>query len=396
MKRIYLDNNATTRVDPRVLDTMLPFFTQHFGNASSKHVFGEEVADAVGTARRQIRDLIGAAADHEIVFTSGGTESDNAAILSALEARQERSEVITSQIEHPAILMLCDHLEKTGRAKIHRLPVDRLGRLDVDAYRRALTPKVACVSLMWANNETGSLFPVERFAEMAYEAGAIFHTDAVQAAGKIPIHVKDTRIDMMSLSGHKLHGPKGIGALYVRKGIRVQPLIRGGRQERGRRGGTENVPAIVGFGKAAELARQSLESEMPRVKLLRDSLERRLLDRIGTAMVVGDRQNRIPGTLNIAFERLESDSILLLLNRRGIAASSGAACASGSVEPSHVLRAMKVPFSYLRGAVRFSLSRESTAEDIDCVAEALPEIVSELAKPLPEATTPDLYHGVYA
>jgi cysteine desulfurase len=396
MKRIYLDNNATTRVDPRVLDTMLPFFTQHFGNASSKHAFGEEVADAVGTARRQIRDLIGAAADHEIVFTSGGTESDNAAILSALEARQERSEVITSQIEHPAILMLCDHLEKTGRAKIHRLPVDRLGRLDVDAYRRALTPKVACVSLMWANNETGSLFPVERFAEMAYEAGAIFHTDAVQAAGKIPIHVKDTRIDMMSLSGHKLHGPKGIGALYVRKGIRVQPLIRGGRQERGRRGGTENVPAIVGFGKAAELARQSLESEMPRVKLLRDSLERRLLDRIGTAMVVGDRQNRIPGTLNIAFERLESDSILLLLNRRGIAASSGAACASGSVEPSHVLRAMKVPFSYLRGAVRFSLSRESTAEDIDCVAEALPEIVYELAKPLPEATTPDLYHGVYA
>ncbi|MGP6191762.1 MAG: cysteine desulfurase NifS [Vulcanimicrobiaceae bacterium] len=381
MRRSYLDNGATTRVDPKVVEAMLPFFTEQFGNASSKHDFGEEVGGAVRTARRQLKALIGAALDEEIVFTSSGTEADNTALLSALETQTGRNEVITSQVEHPAILALCEHLEKTGRAKIHRIPVDGSGRLDLDAYRRALSSKVACVSLMWANNETGVVFPVEQLAASAHEAGALFHSDAVQAVGKIPIDVKQTQIDLLSLSAHKFHGPKGIGALYVRKGVPLQPLIRGGRQERGRRAGTENVPAIAGLGKAAELARHSLQHDIPRVMQLRDGLERRLVARIDGAMVVGGGAARIPTTLNLAFDYLESDSILVLLNRHGIAASSGSACASGSMEPSHVLRAMKVPYTAAHGAVRFSLSRENTAEDVDRVVDVLPEIVSRLREP---------------
>jgi cysteine desulfurase len=379
--RIYLDNNATTRVDPHVVEAMLPFFTEQFGNPSSKHDFGEEAGRALRTARRQVKELIGAALDTEIVFTSSGTESDNTAILSALETQAGRNEVITSQVEHPAILALCEHLEKTGRAKIHRVPVDSHGRLDIDAYRRALGPDVACVSLMWANNETGVVFPVEPLAVLAHEAGALFHSDAVQAAGKIPVDVKETQIDLLSISGHKLHGPKGIGALYVRKGVPLHPLIRGGRQERGRRAGTENVPAIVGLGKAAEAAQHALQNDMPRVMNLRDSLEQGLLARIDGAVVIGERDSRVPTTLNIAFEHLESDPILVLLNQRGIAASSGSACASGSLEPSHVLRAMKVPYTAAHGAVRFSLSRETTADDIDRVLEAMPEIITKLRGP---------------
>ena len=251
---VYLDNNATTRVDPQVVAAMLPFFSEQFGNASSLHSFGSPVADAVKIARRQVQELVGAAFDHEIVFTSGGTESDNAAILSALETQTGRNEVVTSMVEHPAVLALCEFLEKRRGVKVHRLPVDYRGRLDLEAYRQALSPRTAIVSLMWANNETGTLFPVVELAAMAHEAGALFHTDAVQAAGKIAMNLKDTAIDMASLSAHKLHGPKGIGALYVRKGVRLAPLVRGGRQERGRRAGTENAPAIVGFGKAAELA----------------------------------------------------------------------------------------------------------------------------------------------
>lgn len=378
MRRIYLDNNATTRVDPRVVEAMLPLFTEQFGNASSKHEFGEEGAAALRDARRQVQELIGAASEQEIVFTSGGTESDNAAICSALQSQADRNEIITSQVEHPAVLALCEHLEKSGRAKIHYIPVDTHGRLDEDAYRRALSAKVACVSLMWANNETGVVFPIERFAKLAHEAGALFHSDAVQAAGKVPIDVRESHIDMLSISAHKLHGPKGIGALYVRKGVRLQPLLRGGRQERGRRAGTENIPSAVGFGKAAELAGQSLNTEMLRLEDLRDSLERRLLQRIENAMVIGHRENRVPNTLNIAFEHLESDTILLLLNQESIAASSGSACASGSMEPSHVLRAMKVPFTFAHGAIRFSLSRENTAEDVDRVSEAMPAIVKRL------------------
>jgi cysteine desulfurase len=374
---IYLDNNATTRVDPKVVDAMLPYFTEHYGNASSKHEFGEEAAAALRSARRQVQELIGAASDQEIIFTSGGTESDNMAILSALDAQPGRDEVVTSQVEHPAILAVCEHLEKTGRAKIHRIPVDSRGQLDAEAYRRVLSPKVACVSLMWANNETGVVFPVVECAALAHEVGAFFQTDAVQAAGKIPMRVADTQIDMLSLSGHKLHGPKGIGALYVRKGMKLQPLIRGGRQERGRRAGTENVPAIVGFGKAAEIAHQSVGSEMPRLRDLRDRLERTLL-RIEGALVIGGQDNRVPTTLNIAFEHLESDPILLLLNQQGIAASSGSACASGSMESSHVLRAMRVPYTFAHGALRFSVSRENTVDDVNRVAEVLPGIIHSL------------------
>jgi len=388
MRCLYLDNNATTRVDPQVLEAMLPFFTEHFGNASSKHDFGETASDAVRTARGRVQKLIGAARDTEIVFTASGTEAGNTAILSALETQAGRNEIITSQVEHPAILAVCDHLEKTGRAKIHRIPVDTDGRLDIDAYRSALGANTACVSLMWANNETGVVFPVEQLAAPAHEAGALFHSDAVQATGKIPIDIRNTPIDLLSFSAHKLHGPKGIGALYVRKGVPLQPLIRGGRQERGRRAGSENVPAIVGFGKAAEAARRSLQNDMPRVKNLRDTLERRLLATIDDASVIGDRANRIPTTLNIAFAYLESDAILVLLNKRGIAASSGSACASGSMEPSHVLRAMKVPYAAAHGAVRFSLSRESTAADIDRVLEVMPEIVAKLRGPALTLDTP--------
>lgn len=398
-QRIYLDNNATTRVDPQVIEAMLPFFTEQFGNASSKHGFGEEAAVAVRAARQQVQELVGAAFDQEIIFTSGGTESDNAAIIAALDAQPGRDEIITSQVEHPAILALCEHLEKTGRAKIHRLPVDAHGRLNLEAYRRALSPKVACVSLMWANNETGVITAIERFAALAHEAGALFHTDAVQAAGKIPIHVKETQIDVLSLSAHKLHGPKGVGALYVRKGVRLQPFIRGGRQERGRRAGTENVPAIVGFGKAAELAQQSLRSDMPRLGDLRDTLERRLLHRIDNVMIIGGRDHRIPNTLNIAFEHLESDAILLLLNQQGIAASSGSACASGSMEPSHVLRAMQVPYTFAHGAVRFSLSRENTADDVERVVDAMLAIIGKLREPsLPAGAAANLsaLQGNYA
>lgn len=383
MKAIYLDNNATTRVDPLVVEAMLPFFTEHFGNASSAHSFGAEVGTAVKAARQQLQQLLGAAHDHEIIYTSGGTESDNAAILSALEASPDRNEIVTSKVEHPAILSLCEHLEKIGRAKVHFIGVDKSGQLDIEAYRAALSDKVAIVSLMWANNETGTIFPVEGLAEIAKEHGALFHTDAVQAAGKTPISLKDSAIDMLSLSGHKLHGPKGIGALYVKKGARFKPLIRGGHQERARRGGTENVPAIIGLGKAAELALQNMADEQGRVRELRDRLEKAVLQRIPNCIVNGDRHDRLPNTSNLAFEYVESEAILLHLNRGGVAASSGSACTSGSMEPSHVLKAMEIPEAALHGAVRFSFSRDNAAEDVDRVIEALPGIVEKLREMSP-------------
>jgi cysteine desulfurase len=335
------------------------------------------VADAVKAARRQVQELVGAAFDHEIVFTSGGTESDNAAILSALETQTGRDEVVTSMVEHPAVLALCEFLEKRRGVKVHRLPVDGRGRLDLDAYRQALNSKTAIVSFMWANNETGTIFPVGQLAAMAHEAGALFHTDAVQAAGKVEMQLQETAVDMASLSAHKLHGPKGIGALYVRKGVRFAPLVRGGRQERGRRAGTENAPGIVGFGKAAELAVASRD-ERARIGALRDRLQDGLLARFETAIVVGDVKHRLTNTLNIAFESLESEAILLLLDRQDIAASSGSACAAGSMEPSHVLRAMKLPYTAAHGAIRFSFSRDNTIEDVDRVLAAMPPIVEKL------------------
>jgi cysteine desulfurase len=375
---IYLDNNATTRVDPAVVAEMLPFFTEQFGNASSTHAFGSEVAGALKQARTRLQGLIGAAHDHEIVFTSGGSESDNAAILSGLAADPERDEIVTTAVEHPAILSLVGHLEKARGLKVRYVGVDACGRLDLDAFERALGPRTAIASVMWANNETGVVHPVQALAELAHRAGALFHTDAVQAVGKIEVDLKSTEIDMASLSGHKIHGPKGVGALYVRKGVKFTPLVRGGRQERGRRAGTENTPGIVGLGKAAELAAQRLGEERAAVAALRTRLETGLLAAIDDCFVLGGQTERLPNTCDIAFEFLDSEAILHNLQKHGVAASSGSACASGSMEPSHVLRAMNVRPTALHGAVRFSLSRETTAEEIDLVLEVLPEIVARL------------------
>jgi cysteine desulfurase len=377
MQPVYLDNNATTRMAPEVLAEMVPYFTDHFGNASSSHAFGAKVAGAVRTAREQVQSLIGAELSQEIIFTSGGTESDNAAILSALEVEPSRNEVIVSAVEHPAILSLVQHLAKNRGIRVHTIPVDSKGRLDATAYRAALGPKTAVASIMWANNETGTIFPVKEFAALAHEAGALFHTDAVQAAGRLPIDVKSTSIDMLSLSAHKFHGPKGIGALYVRKGVRFHPLIRGGKQERGRRAGTENVPGIAGAGKAAELALERLASQEDGVLALRDRFEAGLLQKVEGCFVAGDTAHRLPNTSNILFDCAEGEVILLELNKAGIAASSGSACASGSTEPSHVLRAMKVPFTAALGAIRFSFSHENTAGDVERVLGLLPPIVAK-------------------
>lgn len=376
MRPIYLDNNATTRTDPSVVAAMLPFFSEQFGNASSSHAFGSDVAPALKQARKSLQTLIGAAFDHEIVFTSGGTESDNTAILSALAVQEGRDEVVTTAVEHPAVLSLVEELGRRG-IRSHLVPVDTRGRLDIEAFGRALSPRTAIASVMWANNETGTIFPVEFLAKMARSAGALFHTDAVQAVGRVPIDLKNTEIDMLSLSGHKLHGPKGIGALYVRKGTRFRPLVVGGPQERRRRAGTENTPGIIGLGAAAELAAAQLVQDRTQVAALRDRLELGVL-RLGHCAVLGDLQSRLPNTSNIAFEQIEGEAIIHHLNRAGIAASLGSACASGSMEPSHVLRAMNVSPSALRGAIRFSLSRETTADEIDRVLEALPDIIAKL------------------
>jgi cysteine desulfurase len=381
---VYLDNNATTRPDHRVVEAMLSAMRDRFANPSSAHALGASSFDAVRAARAQVQSLIGAARPSEIIFTSGGTESNNAAILSALETQTGRDEIVTSAVEHPAVLAVCAYLERTGRAKVHRIGVDRDGNLDLDAYCAALNERTALVSIQWANNETGVLFPVAELASKAHEAGALFHCDAVQAAGKIPLDVKATQIDMLSISAHKLHGPKGAGALYLRNGVSFAPLMHGGRQERARRAGTENTAAIEAFGLAAELAEQTLQREMARVSLLRDRLERELLRMVPGSRAIGAGNQRLPNTLNIAFEGLEADAVLLLLDKACIAASSGSACATGSMEPSHVLRAMKVPFSHLRGALRFSFSRDNSEQDVERVLDLLPQIVQELqAQSLP-------------
>lgn len=378
MRSVYLDNNATTRTDPAVVAEMLPYFTDRFGNASSAHAFGTDVGEALKQARQKVQALLGAAFAHEIIFTSGGTESDNAAILSALDTQEGRNEIVTTSVEHPAILSLVEHLEKSDRIRAHVVGVDSRGRLDIEAFERALGPRTAIASVMWANNETGTLFPVERLAKIAHGAGALFHADAVQAVGKVPIDLKASEIDMLSLSGHKLHAPKGIGALYVRKGIKFSPLIRGGPQERRRRGGTENVPSIVGLGKAAELAAAHMDDERTRVRVLRDRLEQGVIGKIGRCFVTGDVENRLPNTSNIAFENLDGEAIVHHLSRAGIAASLGSACASGSTEPSHVLRAMNVPACALRGVIRLSLGRDNTTDDVDQVLEILPRIIAKL------------------
>ena len=382
MAVVYLDNNATTRVDSRVVEAMLPFFTQNFGNASSTHDYGVAVAPALKEARKQVQALLGAEFDHEVVFTSGGTESDTTAIFSALEWAPERNEIVTSAVEHPAVLNVCQNLERLGRAKIHYVGVNGAGELDLDAFRAALSEKTALVSIMWANNETGKIFPVAELAALAKAAGALFHTDAVQAFGKMDLALKDTPIDLLSLSGHKIHGPKGVGALYARKGVKLSPLFRGGKQERGRRAGTENVPGIVGLGKAAELARATLADDAARVKSLRDRLEQGLLAAVPLTRVNGGG-DRLANTCNISFDYADGEAVLTKLDRAGVAASSGSACASGSMEPSHVLRALNIPAHALQGAIRFSLSRETTEDDIGKVLAVLPDIVANVREKSP-------------
>jgi len=376
MKTIYVDNNATTMVAPEVVEEMRPYFTELYGNPSSMHSFGGQVQRKVEEARERIAELLGARAE-EIVFTSCGTESDNTAILSALQCKPDKTHVVTTRVEHPAVKNLVAHLKRQGY-RITELPVDRDGLLSMQEVSQAITDDTAIVSVMWANNETGILFPVEEIATLAKNKGALFHTDAVQAVGKLPINLAESEIDMLSLSGHKLHAPKGIGVLYIRRGTRFFPFVVGGHQEEGRRGGTENVPYIIALGKACELARNDLEERNLRIKYLRDKLENGLLEKIPNSLVNGDREQRLPNTLSISFEFVEGESILLKLSDKGICASSGSACTSGSLEPSHVLRAMGVPFTAAHGSIRFSLSSYNTEEEIEYILKIMPPIIEEL------------------
>jgi cysteine desulfurase len=340
------------------------------------HLFGGQVQVKVQQARQRVAALIGARPE-EIIMTSCGTESDNTAIISALQSYPGRNHLVTTRVEHPAVKNVAAQLKRQGY-RITELSVDHNGLLSMEEVGRAITDATAIVSVMWANNETGVVFPVEEIAALAKSRGALFHTDAVQAVGKIPINLADSQIDMLSLSGHKLHAPKGIGVLYVRRGTRFSPYITGGHQEGGRRGGTENVPYIIGLGKACELASQNLEEENRRVKGLRDKLEQNLLELIPGSMVNGDIEQRLPNTSSISFEYVEGESILLKMSDKGICASSGSACTSGSLEPSHVLRAMGVPFTAAHGSIRYSLSVYNTEEEIDTILEVMPPIIQEL------------------
>ncbi|RII27194.1 MAG: cysteine desulfurase NifS [Geobacter sp.] len=376
MKEIYLDNNATTKVDEAVFEEMRPYFTELYGNPSSMHFFGGQVQKKVDEARNRVASLLGAQPE-EIIFTACGTESDNSAIRSALEVFPEKRHIVTSRVEHPAVLTLCRNLSKRG-CRITELNVDSAGRLDLGELARALDDDTAIVSLMYANNETGVVFPIEEIGAMVKAKGALFHTDAVQAVGKIPLNMATSTIDMLSLSGHKLHAPKGIGALYLRKGVPFRPFLVGGHQERSRRAGTEATSSIIALGKACEQAALHMEEENTRVLAQRDRLERELLTLIPHARINGGGAERLPNTLSIAFEFVEGEAILLLLSEHGICASSGSACTSGSLEPSHVLRAMGVPFTCAHGSIRFSLSRFTTDAEIDTVIRELPPIIRRL------------------
>jgi cysteine desulfurase len=376
MNTIYLDNNATTAVAPEVFEVMLPYLKALYGNPSSMHTFGGQLHRKVEEARARVADLIGADPE-EIIFTSCGTESDNTAIMSAVESLPNKKHIITTRVEHPAVLNFCKHLARKGfRATF--LPVNNSGQINVSDFLKVIDDETAVVSIMYANNETGNIFPVTEIAEILKERRILFHTDAVQAVGKIPIDLKKLPIDMLSLSGHKLHAPKGVGALYVRKGTRFFPYIIGGHQERGRRAGTENVASIIGLGKACELAKQNLSEEVSYVGKLRDKLELSLLNCCPDVRINGDPSSRLPNTTNISFEYVEGEAILLRLNEFGICASSGSACTSGSLEPSHVLRAMGVPFTAIHGSIRFSLSRYNTEAEMDKVIEIMPGIIKTL------------------
>jgi len=381
MKTIYVDNNATTKVDPQVVASMLPYFSEDYGNPSSMHYFGGKVARKIEEAREKVASLINASSE-EIVFTSCGTESDSMAIYAALSSFPGKKHIVTSRVEHPAVKSLCERLVKKGY-KVTFVPVNRKGVLDIDHLYDSITDDTAIVSVMWANNETGVIFPIEEISNVVKQKGVIFHTDAVQTVGKIPVDVSQSSLNMLSISGHKIHAPKGVGALYIRKGTPFFPFLIGGHQEKGRRGGTENVASIIGFGKASELAASHIGESSNKVRQLRDKLENELIRRVPNVLINGNKENRLPNTTSLSFEYIEGESILLMMDELGICASSGSACTSGSLEPSHVLRAMGVPFTAAHGSIRFSLSIYNTEEEIDFIIENLPPIIENLRKMSP-------------
>jgi cysteine desulfurase len=373
---VYLDNNATTPVAPEVFEAMRPYLESRYGNPSSIYAMAGEAKRAINTARAHVAAIVGAEVD-EIVFTGNGTEADNTAILSALARSDPSAKFVTTRIEHAAVLNLALALREEGRT-VAEVGVDSAGQLDTAALEAELAGPTRVVSVMWANNETGGVFPIGEIAALARARGALFHTDAVQAVGKVPIDVSRIPVDYLAMSGHKIHAPKGVGALYVRRGAPFRPLLVGGHQELGRRGGTENVASIVGMGEAARLAMLHLDEENSRIRALRDRLERGLLSTCAGARLNGHPTRRLPNTTNIGFEFVEGEAILLLLDREGICASSGSACTTGSLEPSHVLRAMNVPYTAAHGATRFSLSRFTTDEDVDRALEVTPRIIRRL------------------
>lgn len=376
---VYLDNNATTKIDKLVLDEMLPYLEKYYGNASSIYSFGGVSAKAIATAREQVRDFVGAKDTKEIIFTASGSEAANTAIRGVLSSDKTKKHIITTKVEHPCVLNLYQTLEKQGY-KVDYIGVNSNGELDLDALENAVSEDTALVSAMWANNETGVIFPIKQISEIVKSKNqdTKLFVDAVQAAGKIPMDVEENGIDLLAISGHKFHAPKGIGALYVKSGTSISPLIIGGHQERGKRAGTENVPYIVGIGKAAELAKEGLEYEATEVKRLRDKLETSILKTVFNARLNTSLVNRVPNTTNIGFEYVEGELILLHLSDMGICASSGSACTSGSLEPSHVLKAMGIPFTALHGSTRFSLSRFTTEKEIDYVINIMPRIIDKL------------------
>ena len=375
MKTVYFDNNATTKVAPEVLDAMLPYFRDLYGNPSSMHSFGGEIARHLDRAREEVAHFINADPE-EIIFTSCATESDNTAIRGCAEYYGRELKIVTTAVEHPAVLQPCRRLKALGHCVVE-LPVDSAGRLDIDAFREAVDEHTI-VSVMWANNETGVIFPMDEIARICREKNAVLHTDAVQVAGKIPVDVKRVPVDMLSMSGHKFHAPKGIGLLYVRSGAKFKPFMLGGHQERSRRAGTENVPYIAGLAKACELARRGMAGEVRQLTAMRDRLEAGILAKCPDVRVNGDRANRLPNTLNVSFEYIEGEAIAYRLSDLGICISTGSACASGSLDPSHVIRAMGVPFTAVHGSVRFSLSRYNTMDEIDYALDKLPGVVNGL------------------
>ena len=388
MKQIYLDHSATTPVHSEVLEAMLPYFGDLFGNPSSIHSFGQDAKKALDEARDKVASLINADPS-EIVFTSGGTEADNLAVIGVAYVREEKNHIITTSIEHPAVLNTCEYLERKG-LKVTYLPVDRYGLVDPDDVKRAITAETAIISIMHANNEIGTIEPIEEIGRIAEENGISFHTDAVQTVGKIPVNVSALNVDLLSLSGHKIYGPKGIGALYIRKGTRIAPILYGGHHERDLRAGTENVPGIVGLGRACEIASRDLTSQMDYLRNLRDRLENGIMDRIDRIRVNGHPSQRLPHILNVSFENIEGEPVILYLDMKGIAASAGSACTSGAMESSHVLKALGIPPDIARGSVRFSLGRKNTEKEVDYVIDALVDIVEHLRDVSPRVDAIDL------